>query len=144
ALVDEQLPAGQRDGLALQIVDVKGDGVATLRVGDLIAHRADRDRRVVQIVGDGQRAGHVAAFEDFDERPEAWRRASTDSPTPRRAKRRSVSQPGKQPHDVPLSKAGLRENDTAIRPGAQTERRGVGRRDPSGRVLETAGRYSAV
>src|SRR5262249_50463118 len=73
ALVDEQLPAGQRDALAPQTV-FEGDGVAALRVGDLIAQRAGRGRGGVQVVGDGQRAGHVAAFEDFDARPEARRR----------------------------------------------------------------------
>src|SRR5207248_4478012 len=98
ALVDDQLAAGQRDGLTRELAG-EMDPVAGLGGGDFSAKRA---LPAVQGVGDSQRAEKPAIAERRGRGPEGCPPSSGAIHTPALTGggRLSVVRPGSKPHDA--------------------------------------------
>src|SRR5262249_815551 len=110
-LVDVQLGAVEQEGLPGQ-TGGEDDRVPLVRLADLVAQRAGG--AVVQVGGDGQRAGHAAAFQRFEGGPER-------GPFARRPEAFRVPQPGREPRDAsPLA------NGSAIQSRCHPSRRADG------------------
>src|SRR5262245_63197265 len=99
------------------------NGVAALGGGDLGPQRVGA---AVVGVQNRQRAGQPAVFERLERGPEDSPGARTRRRATPRARAGSfpASQPRREPHDTSPFGTGLRYNEDAIAPGAQTERRG--------------------
>ena len=91
-----------------------------------VASRAQRAGSAVQVVHDGQRAEHFAAFERFGLRPKSNVWLAHWGASCLRPVSHPLGQPRKPLHELLLSKTGVESNENAIRPAGRTERRNEG------------------